>query len=63
MATEPIHPTPDPSERPARPGETCTCGHPAVLVYITTNFGEVPYCGVPRGAVPPTQRDEIGDGR
>lgn len=35
------------TERPARDGETCTCGAPAVTVYITERFGEVGYCGVP----------------
>lgn len=36
-------------ERPARPGELCTCGRPAVVVYVTEKFGEVPYCGIPDG--------------
>lgn len=36
------------TERPAQPGETCDCGHPARTVYVTENFGDVPYCGVPR---------------
>jgi len=31
-------------ERPARPGETCTCGRAAALVFLTPR-GEVPYCG------------------
>lgn len=43
MATEP-------TERPARPGEICTCGRPATLVYITAQFGEVPYCEAPHVA-------------
>lgn len=36
-------------ERPARPGERCTCGRPAVVVYLTEDFGEVPYCGIADG--------------
>lgn len=28
------------------PGERCTCGRPAVVVY-RTRFGRVPYCGQP----------------
>jgi hypothetical protein len=35
-----------PSERAARPGEVCSCGQPAVIVYITEKFGDVPYCGI-----------------
>lgn len=42
------------TERPARPGETCTCGRPATLVYFTAQFGEVPYCG----AQHPADEDE-----
>jgi hypothetical protein len=37
---------PMPSERAARPGEVCSCGQPAVIVYITEKFGDVPYCGI-----------------
>jgi hypothetical protein len=32
-------------ERPARPGETCTCGRQAVVVYLNAEFGDVPSCG------------------
>lgn len=31
------------------PGEACTCGAPAVWVYVTPDFGRVSYCGVPQG--------------
>ncbi|MFD0685889.1 hypothetical protein [Actinomadura fibrosa] len=43
-----------PSERPARPGETCTCGRMATTVFLTERFGEVGYCGQqhPRAAEP-----------
>ena len=41
--------TPPTTQRPARPGERCTCGRPAVIVYITERFGEVGYCGIPDG--------------
>lgn len=37
-------------ERPAQPGELCTCGHPAVVVYSNERFGEVGYCGAPGSA-------------
>ena len=43
------HEAPAPTERPARPGEKCKCGRPAVIVYITERFGEVGYCGIPDG--------------
>jgi hypothetical protein len=33
-------------QRPARPGEVCTCGDPAVVVYETARFGDVGHCGV-----------------
>lgn len=39
------------AERPAEPGELCTCGRPARIVYITSRFGPVGYCGLP-GARP-----------
>ncbi|CAN5898250.1 hypothetical protein BH23ACT2_BH23ACT2_26210 [soil metagenome] len=35
-----------PGRRPARPGEVCTCGDPAVVVYETARFGDVGHCGV-----------------
>lgn len=35
-------------ERPARPGELCTCGRPARVVFRASR-GEVPYCGIPDG--------------
>jgi hypothetical protein len=34
-------------ERPAEPGETCDCGRPAVVVFVTARWGDVAYCGVP----------------
>jgi len=34
-------------ERPAKPGEVCDCGRPAVVVYLTEAHGPVPYCGIP----------------
>lgn len=36
-------------QRTAKPGETCTCGRPAVVVYETEKFGDVGYCGIPDG--------------
>src|SRR4051794_30429220 len=35
----------DGQSRFAREGETCPCGLPAVLVFFTERFGEVPWCG------------------
>ena len=32
-------------QRPAEPGEVCTCGRPAVIVYVGGAFGETGYCG------------------
>ena len=40
------HPTP--VQRPAEPGERCTCGRPAVIVYLTERR-DVGYCGRPDG--------------
>lgn len=35
--------------RTAEPGERCTCGRQAVEVFITTDHGDVGYCGRPDG--------------
>jgi hypothetical protein len=40
-----LPPTREPTERPAEPGELCTCGRPARVVYLTERFGEVGHCG------------------
>lgn len=37
------------SERPAEPGERCTCGRQAVTVFITENFGDTGWCGISDG--------------
>ena len=37
------------SQRPAQPGEVCTCGRPAVTVFVTDGHGPVGYCGIPDG--------------
>jgi hypothetical protein len=37
------------SERPAQPGERCTCGRTAIVVYRSDRHGEVGYCGIPDG--------------
>lgn len=49
---ETLPPTPDELAEPPlagqrlpRPGEICECGEPAVIVYITEKFGDVPFCG------------------
>jgi len=43
--------------RPARPGERCKCGRPAVAVFLAEH-GDVPWCGIPDADVPAT-----GNGR
>jgi hypothetical protein len=37
------------SERPAAPGERCTCGRQAIIVYLGSMFGPIGYCGIPDG--------------
>ena len=37
-------------ERPAEPAERCTCGRPAVTVFVTERLWEVGWCGVNDGA-------------
>jgi hypothetical protein len=39
----------DPTERPAEPGERCTCGRQAIVVYLGSVFGPSGYCGIPDG--------------
>lgn len=41
------------SERPAQPGELCTCGRPAVTVIPTEKFGDVGHCGLEGAAFRP----------
>lgn len=36
-----------PDERPAQPGEYCTCGRPAILVFDGGPWGATGYCGTP----------------
>ncbi|MDH6460874.1 hypothetical protein M2302_001040 [Micromonospora sp. A200] len=36
-------------ERPAEPGEVCTCGRPAVKVFTGGPWGDTGYCGLPVG--------------
>jgi hypothetical protein len=38
-----------PSERPAEPGERCTCGRQAIVVYLGSVLGPTGYCGIPDG--------------
>jgi hypothetical protein len=55
-----------PTERPALPTDRCTCGRPAVVVYLTETHGEVGYCGVPdggcRGGAEPSMKPKPGVG-
>ena len=38
-----------PTERPAVPGELCTCGRQAIVIYLGGTFGPTGYCGIPDG--------------
>ena len=38
-----------PTQRPARPGELCTCGRPAVVVHLTGRWGPTGWCGISDG--------------
>jgi hypothetical protein len=38
-----------PTERPAEPGERCTCGRQAIVVYLGSLFGPTGHCGIPDG--------------
>lgn len=40
-------------QRPAEPGELCTCGRPAITVYFSPEFGDVGHCGVEGSAQHP----------
>jgi hypothetical protein len=39
----------DPTERPAAPGELCTCGRQAIVVYLSSIFGPTGFCGIADG--------------
>jgi hypothetical protein len=39
-------PVPYDADRRAEPGELCTCGRPAVVVYLSERWGAVGYCGL-----------------
>jgi len=41
------------TERRAEPGEVCTCGRPAVTVYVSPDGTETGYCGAPAPAPGP----------
>lgn len=51
-------PDPAPWGRYAEPGETCTCGRPAVVVWKTEKFGEVGDCGIRDGGARSDERAE-----
>lgn len=38
-----------PTERPARPGELCTCGRPAAVVFLTEQWKPTGWCGISDG--------------
>jgi len=37
------------TQRPARPDEACTCGRPALIVYLTEQWGPTGWCGISDG--------------
>jgi hypothetical protein len=37
------------TERPAEPGERCTCGRQAIVVFLGGAFGPTGYCGIGDG--------------
>jgi hypothetical protein len=37
------------TQRPARPGELCTCGRPALVVFLTQRWGPTGWCGISDG--------------
>jgi hypothetical protein len=37
------------TQRPAEPGELCTCGRPAITIYLGTVFGDSGDCGIRDG--------------
>ena len=37
------------TQRPAQPGELCTCGRPAVIVFLTGRWGPTGWCGISDG--------------
>jgi hypothetical protein len=41
------------SERPAEPGELCTCGRQAVVVYLHGRYGDTGWCGQQDGGRQP----------
>ena len=43
----------DDTIRPAQPGELCTCGRQATLVYPTHDYGDVGHCGKDGGGQDP----------
>jgi hypothetical protein len=38
-----------PTERPAEPGERCTCGRQATVVYLGSTVGPTGHCGIADG--------------
>jgi hypothetical protein len=37
------------TERLAEPGELCTCGRPAIIVYLGGRYGDTGWCGLSDG--------------
>ena len=37
------------TERPAQPGELCTCGRPARVMFLTGRWGPTGWCGISDG--------------
>lgn len=43
----------DSQQRPAKPGDLCTCGRQAVTVFSNEQFGDAGYCGIEGAAARP----------
>lgn len=41
------------TERPAEPGDLCTCGRQAIVVYSNEQFGDAGHCGIEGAAFTP----------
>ncbi len=39
------------TQRPARPGDLCTCGRPATVVFLTEQWEPTGWCGISDGGV------------
>ncbi len=45
------------TQRPALSGELCSCGRPAVVMFLTDDFGPVGWCGMSDGGARSASQD------